>query len=207
MLLFGLMASISLNRVIQDWDQLSALELGHAVLSFIFVALLVVLFAIRRPSIGHRPSLTARAIALGATFITFFIPFQPRTIDNWWLLTISDVLMVIGITFSIYALATLGRSFGIAPEARQLVTSGPYRWVRNPAYLAEFVTATAMALPLLSPLTVVIFAAFVTLQLRRIALEEQVLWDTFPEYDEYRRRTPALVPWHLRLSQLRPRSA
>jgi len=46
-------------------------------------------------------------------------------------------LVLIGNAGSIIALRQLGRSFSVMAEARQLVTSGLYRFVRHPLYLTE----------------------------------------------------------------------
>jgi protein-S-isoprenylcysteine O-methyltransferase Ste14 len=188
-------------RLAQEWPDLTAelqyLQVGHEILSIIFIAMLAVLFVIRRAPIGHRAPLPAQIVAIGGTFIGPVILAQSATIEDWRVLTAGNLLMICGLLFTIYSLGFLGRNFGMAPEARALVTSGAYRWVRNPVYLGEFVTVIGGMLSLLSPITLIIFAVLCLLQLCRIALEEQVLSATFPEYDDYRRRTPALVPWHL----------
>jgi protein-S-isoprenylcysteine O-methyltransferase Ste14 len=198
---FALLALLTFKQLTQFWSspplELQALEITHAVLAIVFAGMMAVLFITRQPPVSEPPSLSARVIAIGGTFVTWFILIQPNTTDDLRVLAGADVLMIVGILLTTYALGVLGRSFGIAPEARELVTSGPYRWVRNPAYLAEFVTAIGMILPLLSPLTIAIFALFIALQLRRITLEERVLSASFPEYDDYRRRTPALIPLFL----------
>lgn len=102
--------------------------------------------------------------------------------------------MIAGLAFSVYAFTALRACFGIAPEARGLVTTGAYQWVRHPAYLGEFVTFLGALLPVLAPLTALIFGLFCVLQARRAVLEEEVLSAAFPEYAAYRQRTPALVP-------------
>ncbi len=47
----------------------------------------------------------------------------------------------------------------------------------------------------LAPWTALLFAAFCACQAARAALEERALAAAFPEYADYRRRTPALLPW------------
>jgi protein-S-isoprenylcysteine O-methyltransferase Ste14 len=198
--LFGMLGFMSVSQLVQHWTDpgnLQLLKVAHGLLSIIFAAMVAVLFVIRRPPVGQRASPLAIAIAIGGSFLPWLIVAQPPTIDDWRVLAFSDLLMIIGVAFTIYSLGTLGRCFGIAPEARGLVTSGAYRWVRNPAYLAEFLTVTGGALPLVAPLTICLFAAFCFLQVRRMALEEAVMAATFAEYAEYRQRTPALVPWRL----------
>jgi protein-S-isoprenylcysteine O-methyltransferase Ste14 len=104
-------------------------------------------------------------------------------------------MLIVGLAFTIYAAATLRRCFGIAPEARGLVTSGAYRLVRHPLYLGEFVAFLGALLPVFAPLPILIFILFCALQACRARLEEQVLAAAFPEYAGYRLRTPPFFPW------------
>jgi hypothetical protein len=85
---------------------------------------------------------------------------QPVTAPDRRVLVLADSLLVGGLLFSIYAAASLRRCFGLAPEARELVTSGAYRLVRHPLYLGEFVAATGALLPVLAPLPMLIFGLF-----------------------------------------------
>jgi protein-S-isoprenylcysteine O-methyltransferase Ste14 len=207
-ILFGLLCFISAERLTQSWTDSSSdlyvLKIVQECLSIVYAAMIAALFVIRRAPVSQRASLSARATALAGAYIPWIIFAQPSTIDDWRILAFGNLLMIAGLLFTIYSLGTLGTCFSIAPEARGLKTTGPYQWVRNPAYLAEFVTVIGGMLSLLAPLTILIFAAFCLLQLRRISMEETVLSSTFPEYDDYRRCTPALVPWHLlRLRPLR----
>jgi protein-S-isoprenylcysteine O-methyltransferase Ste14 len=171
------------------------LIVGHAFLTLAFMAMLTTLFVIRRTPISQRAAPVAMITALGGTFIMWIALAQPTTTDDWRVLAVADALMSAGLVFCLYALGALRACFGLAPEARGLVTSGAYRWVRHPVYLGEFIVFFGALLPVLSPFTLGIFGLFCLLQARRAVLEEQVLSATFPEYAGYRLRTPALVPW------------
>jgi uncharacterized protein len=204
-LLFGLLAPAKVKGVLQllalpDDPSLQAwlthaLALGHGLLTFGFTILLAALFLTRKSPVGGRASPVAMAVALAGTFIMWIALAQPMTTDDWRVLALSDLLVGVGLAFAMYALGALRFCFGLAPEARGLVTDGAYRIVRHPVYLGEFVALFGALLPVLAPFTVLVFATFCVLQACRATLEESVLSETFADYAAYRRRTPALLPW------------
>lgn len=93
--------------------------------------------------------------------------------------------MTLATAFTIWSLWTIRRSFSITVEARSLVTSGPYRFIRHPVYLGEMLTALAVTVWRFSLLDIAIFTAFVVVQLLRARWEEEKLARVFPAYREY----------------------
>ena len=49
------------------------------------------------------------------------------------------VLVTLAAALSLVSLLTMGRRFGVRPALRDLVTSGPYGFVRHPMYLSYIV--------------------------------------------------------------------
>ena len=205
-LLFGVLAILSASRALESVSRVlpdpsssvglaTMLEVVHPLLTSLFCGLIAALFLIRRVPRGDRAGPPAQAVAVVGTFIMGVVASQPPTTHDWRSLAMSDTLLVGGLAFTIYAAASLRESFGLAAEARELVTSGAYRLVRHPIYLGELVAATGALLPVLAPMTALVFAVFCLSQIVRAILEERVLSAAFPHYEEYRGRTPALVPW------------
>ena len=85
------------------------------------------------------------------------------------------VLLLGGLSFSLWAFAHLGRSFAVLPGHRETVTRGPYRLVRHPAYLGELAMITSVAIAASSWLAAALLLALVPLLMLRIAAEERVL--------------------------------
>ena len=166
--------------------------------TIVFLALVVVLFAIRRRGIkGQRATL-----APGRRGARRHVPVERRGLpadrghhlDRRSLLA-SSAVVLLGTLFTIWSLATLGRCFGLFPEVRGLVLRGPYRLVRHPVYLGELVSALGLLLAKPHPLVVALFAVFVALQYWRTIYEERALAAAYPsEYPAYARRVPRLVP-------------
>jgi len=88
----------------------------------------------------------------------------------------------------------LGRCFGVLPEARALVTGGPYRLVRHPVYLGEIGACTGLALAAPSPANTAALVGLIVAQAVRMRLEEGALTVAFPQYAEYAASTPRLLP-------------
>ncbi|MBV9171211.1 MAG: isoprenylcysteine carboxylmethyltransferase family protein, partial [Chloroflexi bacterium] len=170
------------------------------VLTIIFLGLVVVLFMVRRRGLrsqhaGWRPGV----VALVGTFLlnlVAYIPVEQATATA--LLLTSSVIVMLGTVFSIWSLATLGRNFGIFPEVRGLVRSGPYHLVRHPIYVGEIVSGFGVIVIRPSVFIAAIFILFVILQYWRTVFEERALSGAFPsEYPSYRVRVPRLIPgWH-----------
>lgn len=180
-----------------DPNVLALYQLGlvHHAVAFLFLALVSLLFLARRAPRGDRAGLLPFTVALLGTLLLSVPALYPRTIDDLGVLVASNVLTVSGLIFTLYAIGSLGTCFGIAPEARGLVTGGPYRMVRHPVYLGEFIAGLGIFLPVLAPWTALLFAVFCAVQLWRMRLEERALEAVFADYAEYRARTPALLPW------------
>lgn len=105
-------------------------------------------------------------------------------------------LTVVGIVLAIWARCRLGRNWGSRPkEDHQLVTTGPYGYVRHPIYSGAILALFGSALTG----SVVAFALFVIsiiFCLRRISREESTMLAVFPgQYPSYQARTKRLTPF------------
>jgi len=125
----------------------------------------------------------------------FALPCLPPLADPpTWLLFLSAGLAFLGNGLAVLVLRWLGRSFSIMSEARKLVTSGPYRFVRHPLYVTEELAIFGIFLPYWTWIGATFFFLHLVVQLVRLNNEEKVLRAAFPEYADYALRTAQLVP-------------
>lgn len=169
--------------------------LVHQSLTTLFLAVVVVLFIVRKPVVGARSSFGGAAVAVAGTFALALLSTTPAGPRPWELLVVASALIVAGLLLALAALLALSTCFGVFPEARGLVTHGPYRWVRHPMYLGELVSGLGLVLPALSPHNLAVYLLFCGLQYWRAVNEERALEAAFPEYRAYRHRTWRLIPW------------
>jgi protein-S-isoprenylcysteine O-methyltransferase Ste14 len=69
----------------------------------------------------------------------------------------------------------LDRSFSIAPAKREIVTRGPYKYMRHPMYGGEILSLIGVLIASFSLWNVVIFIIFLASVLWRIRVEENLL--------------------------------
>lgn len=101
----------------------------------------------------------------------------------------------IGLPISVCGLALRAWAAGHLAKNAQLAQSGPYAWVRNPLYIGTLLVAAGLVAASRSIGLGILFAAvFGLIYLPVIQLEEQHLRALFPEYAEYAKRVPALLP-------------
>lgn len=159
-----------------------------------FLLTAIVLLALRNPAIIKDRRAGPMLSGVIGCLVPFLVLALPRRALPPDALAALALLGVLGAGFSTYALIWLGRSFSILPQARGLVTTGPYRFVRHPLYLGEFLIIASRVLELAQPWPLVAFAFAVMCQLPRMHYEEVILAEAFPNYRDYARRTARLIP-------------
>lgn len=175
-------------------DALSAAWLFALVCRALFYVLVCWFTLVRRPAVKRAQGWRPRAAALLGTFAVLgFGLLPPAPVSAAWHL-VAALLFLTGTILAVVVLMRLGRSLTIMPEARRLVMSGPYRFVRHPLYLVEELAAVAGFIEAFSLVGAVLFAAQLALQLCRIANEEAVLESAFPDYARYKATTARLLP-------------
>ena len=135
------------------------------------------------------------AFALPQLPLFSFVNFAPV---NAVASTIGVASCVAGMAILVWARQHLGRNWSptvASKEGHELITSGPYRYVRHPMYTGGLLAASGSALTAGGAwvfLLVILGIVF----LWRVGAEDRLMARQFPnEYPEYKRRTKALIPF------------
>lgn len=103
--------------------------------------------------------------------------------------------LLIGALFVIPGLMIRAAASGHVQKNERLATTGPYAYTRNPLYLGSFIMALGFVFAARSWLVVaILIVMLVAIYLPVIRAEEVFLSEHFPEFAEYARRVPRLVP-------------
>jgi protein-S-isoprenylcysteine O-methyltransferase Ste14 len=160
----------------------------------LFTTVLMLLMVLRRQPLGKSSGFYPRFAAVAGTFLGIGIVVLPARELSVPLQVVSTLMIVGGIAFALYAVLELGRSLSMLPEARRLVTNGPYSVIRHPVYLGEAVALAGVTLQFISLWALVMLVLQCVFQLERMKYEELVLSRAFPDYRDYAARTARLMP-------------
>jgi len=112
-----------------------------------------------------------------------------------WLSRPDSGSLALGLPVAFLGLLLRGWAAGHLAKNRELATSGPYAYTRNPLYLGTLLVAAGLAVAASSwPLAGLLAAFFGAVYLPVIELEEQHLRKLFPAYAEYAARVPRFCP-------------
>jgi protein-S-isoprenylcysteine O-methyltransferase Ste14 len=166
---------------------------GYGLLKTAVVGAFTLFVAVRGPA--RRPSRDPLAFLACAAAIGGLVALrQPSEASSATQVVAGDLVTLAACVWLLFAVVKLGRCFGVLPEARGLVTTGPYSIVRHPVYLGEFGACAGLVLAAPSAWNFVAALVFVSAQTVRMRLEEAALASEFSEYREYAARTPRIVP-------------
>jgi protein-S-isoprenylcysteine O-methyltransferase Ste14 len=103
--------------------------------------------------------------------------------------------MLIGSALIIPGLAIRALASGHVQKNEQLTTTGPYAYTRNPLYLGSLILAVGFAISARSWwIGAGLILIFLAIYLPVIRGEEAFLGERFPEFAEYARQVPRLLP-------------
>ncbi len=135
--------------------------------------------------------------ALGAWLAAAFVGGARLPASVGWL---GVGLMAFGIGLRYYAMGVLGREFSLRVRVRpdqRVVETGPYRWLRHPAYSGGWLALVGAALTLHNWAAVLVMAGLALVGFgQRIRVEEAVLTDIFGDrYRAYQQHTWRMFPF------------
>jgi protein-S-isoprenylcysteine O-methyltransferase Ste14 len=124
-------------------------------------------------------------VPLGFLFAAFYL----------WRARPSWISLAAGVAVGCIGLLIRALASGQVKKDRELTTTGPYAYVRNPLYVGSIVLGIGFTLAA-RDIWIVVFLVvyFVLVYVPVIRGEQQYLRDTFPGYAGYTRQVPSLVP-------------
>lgn len=127
--------------------------------------------------------------------IAFYIIDGPIFASQWYLLLLQLAAFAIAF-WGILAMGILKVSvFPVPRENSELITSGPYRFIRHPMYTGIILMAGALIAARFTWLRLIVFLILVVNQIIKLLWEERMLAVKISSYKTYMERTWRLIPW------------
>jgi protein-S-isoprenylcysteine O-methyltransferase Ste14 len=155
---------------------------------------------------GHVDSWRSVALRFGAALVvlsvvrTGILKGHTGLVDILPLQVIGVAIFLLGLALAIWARTSLGKNWGMPMTEKlesQLVTSGPYRYVRHPIYLGLILAmfGTAIAVDFYGLVALLLVGGYFVYG---ATVEERSMMQRFPNtYARYKGSTKMLIPFVL----------
>lgn len=158
---------------------------------------------IRRRSLGWEVGV--RILALAAIILFARLPRSRALLQLSSPVPVSSIagaagliICLAGFALAVWARVHLGRNWGMPmslKEGHELVTTGPYRYVRHPIYSGMLLAILGSDL-VAGRIWFVLFVAMAIYCVYSARTEEELMLHQFPEeYTQYKKRTKAIIPF------------
>jgi protein-S-isoprenylcysteine O-methyltransferase Ste14 len=155
---------------------------------------------VKEGTAGRRRVPLIGGTALSIVLIVRVLRVDSLAVHSIVLGVIGTALFLAGLATAVWARVNLGRNWGMPMTQKsdpELVTSGPYRFVRHPIYsgLLLAVLGTALVVNLVGLIIGLVLGSYFYYS---ATVEERNLTEVFPaDYPEYRSHTKMLIPFVL----------
>jgi len=100
----------------------------------------------------------------------------------------------------VWAYKTMGKNYSqevVVSKKQELVTNGPYKFIRHPQYISQLLSDLGAGIALASFIVIpVVILIQLPLFLLRAIIEEKLLMKRFSEkYEEYKKKTGFIIPF------------
>jgi len=109
---------------------------------------------------------------------------RPTNVSTGALATTGLTFELFGVVLTQVARVYMGRSFGVLPANRGIVSKGPFRWIRHPIYFGWLILSIGYAMSYANGSNIMLIVATLPFMVWRID-QEEVHLGADPEYRRY----------------------
>ncbi len=159
------------------------MNIPRAVLAIHFLVVIITM-VIRTAPVRVTPNPWFWGLAFVATYWGLFVAAFAQRGTAIVPGIVSNSISILSILVVIYARISLGRSIGLVPAQRVIITHGAYQLVRHPIYTGIFISYTSFMLRVYSPTNIALALCGIGFYLVKSVIEERFL-AVDPEYADY----------------------
>lgn len=142
--------------------------------------LILAAYLTRPPPVRPARGFDAIVLPFVAAVLPFAFLYPPFTAWGRAHIDLFILLLIPPTALMVAGYLALNRNYSLMAEARQLVTHGPYAYLRHPIYTAQLACAAVVVAFRFSWVSVGVYLVFAWIQGRRAKAEEAALADAFP---------------------------